>query len=114
MSAKDRLAALHQAERDELTRRHQAEREQELPGEATLAGMVTYEVRNGALRVPLRVGVVSETGVIVLLAEAPVTVLADPASTAALQETLEQAVTDQARIHRQLYPADAGGRGRAD
>lgn len=67
-------------------------------------GMIVYEVGHGALRVPLQVGVVSDTGAVVLLASAPRTVLNDPASVAALQQALEQATTEQARIHRGLYP----------
>lgn len=67
-------------------------------------GMMVYEVGEGALRVPLQVGVVSDTGAIVLLTEAPQTVLNDPASVAALQQALERAMTEQARIHRSLYP----------
>ncbi len=67
-------------------------------------GMIVYEVGDGALRLPLQVGVVSDTGAVVLLAEAPQTVLNDPASVAALQQALERATTEQARIHRSLYP----------
>lgn len=66
-------------------------------------GMVAYDVPAAGGEVLLRVGVISETGAIALLSGAPVTVMNDPATIAALEQALEQAKTDQARIHRELY-----------
>lgn len=68
-------------------------------------GMVTRDI-TGAAGVVLRAGVITSNGAVVLLAGDRLTVLADPATVAALRGTLDWAAAEQARIHQDLYPGE--------
>ena len=67
-------------------------------------GMVLYDVEGAGGGRLLRVGTVTASGAVVLLPESPVIYMSDPATVTALEQALEQARVDQARIHNALYP----------
>jgi len=68
-------------------------------------GMMMYEV-DSLSGVVFRVGVNPENGAVILLSQAPATVLSDPATVAAMAHALEWARTEQAAIHSRLYPGE--------
>ena len=71
-------------------------------------GMIIRDV-DSASGVVFQIGVITASGAVTLLAQADATVLSDPDTVAALQQALDWAATEQARIHRELYPGEVPG-----